>query len=39
MGLTEDEIIKNLAKQCGHCNRNTLLLLNINLLAFHVDIM
>ena len=25
MELTEDEIIKNYAKQCRHCNRNTLL--------------
>ena len=25
MELTEDEIIQNYAKCCGHCNRNTLL--------------
>ena len=25
MELTDDEIIKNYAKQCRHCNRNTLL--------------
>ena len=25
MELTEDEIIKKCAKNCGHCNRNTLL--------------
>ena len=25
MELTEDEIIEKYAKQCGHCNRNTLL--------------
>ena len=25
MELTEDEIIKKYGKQCGHCNRNTLL--------------
>ena len=25
MELTEDEIIKKYAKNCGHCNRNTLL--------------
>ena len=25
MELTEDEIIQNYAKNCGHCNRNTLL--------------
>ena len=25
MELTEDEIIQNYAKKCGHCNRNTLL--------------
>ena len=26
MELTEDEIIEKYGKQCGHCNRNTLLL-------------
>ena len=25
MDLSEDEIIQNYAKQCGHCNRKTLL--------------
>ena len=25
MNLSEDEIIENYAKRCGHCNRNTLL--------------
>ena len=25
MELTEDEIIQNYGKRCGHCNRNTLL--------------
>ena len=25
MELTEDEIIQNYAKRCGHCNRNILL--------------
>ena len=25
MALTEDEIIQKYAKNCGHCNRNTLL--------------
>ena len=25
MKLTEDEIFENYAKNCGHCNRNTLL--------------
>ena len=25
MELTEDEIIQNYGKKCGHCNRNTLL--------------
>ena len=25
MELIEDESIQNHAKQCGHCNRNTLL--------------
>ena len=25
MKLSEDEIIQKYAKQCGHCNRNTLL--------------
>ena len=25
MELSEDEIIKKYAKQCGHCSRNTLL--------------
>ena len=25
MELTENEIIENYAKNCGHCNRNTLL--------------
>ena len=25
MELTEDEIIQKYAKNCGHCNRNTLL--------------
>ena len=25
MELTEDEIIENYGKRCGHCNRNTLL--------------
>ena len=25
MELTEDEIIQNYAKRCGHCNRSTLL--------------
>ena len=25
MELTEDEIIENYGKHCGHCNRNTLL--------------
>ena len=25
MNLSEDEIIQNYSKRCGHCNRNTLL--------------
>ena len=25
MNLTEDEIIQNYAKKCGHCNRHNLL--------------
>ena len=24
MNLSEDEIVQNYGKQCGHCNRNTL---------------
>ena len=33
MNLSEDEIIQNYAENCGHCNRNTLLPTNMNLLA------
>ena len=37
MELTEDEIIQKYAKNCGHCNRNTLLPYEYEWTSFHAD--
>ena len=37
MELPEDEIIEKYAKRCGHCDRNTLCHMIMNLLVSHVD--
>ena len=38
MDETEDEILQKYGKQCGHCNRNTLLPYeNMNGVVFQVD--
>ena len=39
MNSTEDEIIEKYAKQCRHCNRNTLLPYEYEFIVSHVDIM
>ena len=39
MELTEEEIIQKFAKNCGHCKRNTLYHMNMNLPVSHADIM